>query len=64
MKKVTWWFRAPIILFCILMVVFTVVFGRVAYATGGDSQLAIILSKGLEAFGMFLDWLLEVWEAL
>ena len=60
----SWWIRSPIILFCVLMVATAVVFGRVAYATGSDSQLAVIINAGLQAFGMVLDWLLEVWQAL
>ena len=56
----SWWIRAPIILVCLLMVSFTVVFGKVIYAASGMPEFALILQAALDAFGDLLDWLLEI----
>ena len=54
-----WWWRVPIILFCLAIVFGLLMFGKVAMAeSSGD--LAKILEAGLNGFKEYLDWLIEV----
>ena len=55
-----WWIKAPIILFCLLMVATTVIFAKVAYAASGMPEFGLILTAGLDGFKTYLDWLLEI----
>ena len=55
-----WWFKVPIILFCILMVATAIVFGKVAYAASGMPEFGQILTAGLDGFKAYLEWLLEI----
>lgn len=60
-----WWFKAPIILTCILMVATFIVFGTVARASSGMPEFGLLISGMLEGFEIlikgFLDMLILVW---
>lgn len=56
------WFKIPIILVCVLLVAFTVFFGKVAYAASGDPEFGLILTNGATAFTDYLSWLIDVLE--
>jgi len=55
-----WWFKAPIILFCILMVATAIVFGKVAYAASGMPEFGEVITASLEAFEMLLKHFYEI----
>ena len=55
-----WWLKAPILLFCILMIATVVVFGRVAYAASGMPEFGQIITAHLDALKITLESLYEI----
>ena len=57
-----WWFKGPIILFCILMVTTVVVFSKVAYAASGMPEFGQLLSAATDGLKEYFKFLMDVLE--
>lgn len=57
-----WWFKVPIILGSILMVVTTVVFGKVVYAASGMPEFGIAIAGMIEGFGILIKGFVDIIE--